>query len=118
CPCHLRVRRLPSIYTLLPFFRYSPAISASLLKNTTRCHSVRSCICPLCLSFQLSDVARVTLVTAPPLGIKRVSGSLPRLPIRMTLLTPRAMCLLHCQSSSGGYCGRFIPPAHGCPTTH
>src|SRR5581483_1083514 len=53
--------------------------------------SVRSFASPVCLSFQLSEVARVTLATAPPDGRYRVSGSLPRLPMRMTLLTPRAM---------------------------
>src|SRR5437763_7374740 len=52
-----------------------------------RCHSVRSCFCP-CLSVQFSLVAMVKFATACPLGVYRTSGSLPRLPIRMTLLTP------------------------------
>ncbi len=42
---------------------------------------------PLCLSFHLSVVASVTLATWSPLGKERISGSRPRLPTRMTLLT-------------------------------
>jgi len=48
--------------------RYWPAISASLPKNTTRCHSVASRFSPLALSRQVSVVARVMLQIASPLG--------------------------------------------------
>src|ERR1700689_3684769 len=54
---------------------------------TTRCHSVRSLRSPDILSFQLSEVATDRLQTLPPLCMERTSGSLPRLPMRMTLLT-------------------------------
>jgi hypothetical protein len=63
---YLLLRIEPSMYTCRPFFRYSPAISASLPKNFTRCHSVRSCSSPVCLSFQFSDVARLTEHIAVP----------------------------------------------------
>ena len=52
---------------VLPLAR--PQTTARRLKKTTLCHSVRSCLSPVCLSFQLSDVAIVILVTADPLGI-------------------------------------------------
>jgi hypothetical protein len=42
---------------------------------------------PVALSFQLSVVATVMLVIASPLGMYRISGSRPRLPTMMTLLT-------------------------------
>src|SRR3954466_10760502 len=77
----------PSTYTCEPFFRYSPAISASRPKNAMRCHSVASFISPLALSFHLSVVAILMLVTASPPGRYLVSGSAPRLPTRMTLFT-------------------------------
>src|ERR1700754_2809025 len=79
------------MYTWRPFFRYSPAISASLPNSFTRCHSVRSCFSPEALSVQASDVAMRRLVMAVPLPVYRVSGSAPRLPTIMTLLIPRAM---------------------------
>src|ERR1700682_1197988 len=50
------------------------------------CHSVRSCHSPL-LSLKRSLVARLNLATAVPLGVNLTSGSLPRFPRRMTLLT-------------------------------
>src|SRR5690242_7279419 len=52
-----------------------------------RCHSVASFISPLALSFHLSVVATRMLVTASPLGRYFVSGSAPRLPTMITLLT-------------------------------
>ena len=79
------------MYTCEPFFRYSPAISARRPNIATVCHSVCSFISPLCLSFQLSLVAMRRLQTVVPEGMALVSGSWPRLPIRMTLLMPRAM---------------------------
>src|SRR5205085_9416751 len=76
----------PSMYTVRPFFRYSPAISAVRWKATRLCHSVRSCHWPS-LSLKRSLVARENFATAMPLGVYFTSGSLPRLPIRITLLT-------------------------------
>ena len=77
-----------------PEVKYSPAISARRLNNTTRCHSVRSWCSPRCLSVYASVVASDRLHTAPPLGMVLTSGSWPRLPIRMTLLMPRAIKVL------------------------
>src|SRR3712207_4029385 len=58
---------------------------------TTLCHSVFSLRSPVALSFQLSEVAMRRLTTGSPELSRRVSGSLPRLPTRMTLLTLPAM---------------------------
>src|SRR5581483_9598779 len=58
---------------------------------TTECHSVRSWRSPVVLSRQLSDVATRRLTTVEPLLSRRTSGSRPRLPTRMTLLTLPAM---------------------------
>src|SRR3954465_10561209 len=55
------------------------------------CQSVRSFHSPLCLSLKLSLVAMLNLVTAVPCGVYLSSGSLPSVPIRMTLLTLFAM---------------------------
>src|SRR5271154_2806285 len=63
------------------------------LKTTTLCHSVRSLRSPVFLSFQESEVARVKLTTRSPELSWLTFGSLPRLPIRMTLLTLPAMML-------------------------
>ena len=64
------------IYTLEPFFRYSPAISARRLKKTTRCHSVRFFLLSrIAIAPLLRGCYTMTLVTAPPLGMYRVSGS-------------------------------------------
>ena len=53
---------------------------------------------------QLSEVAALKLVTAPPFCEYRVSGSRPRLPMRMTLLMPRpAMCLVSCLRFTDSY---------------
>src|SRR6266850_141058 len=87
---HSRVCRRPSTYTERPLERYSPQFSAALPHPTTRCHSVRSCFRPA-LSVQASLVATVKFATACPLGVYRTSGSRPRLPTRMTLLTLPAM---------------------------
>src|SRR3990167_5339390 len=80
-----------------PFFRYCSATFTRLsLKITTRCHSVRSFFSPLARSRQDSEVARLRLATRSPELRVRISGSLPRLPTRMTLLTLPAMeMLLH-----------------------
>src|SRR5688500_1634693 len=79
------------MYTFEPFFMYSPAISPRRPNMATLCHSVRSLFSPDCLSFQLSLVATRMFATVMPEGMARVSGSAPRLPIKMTLLIPRAM---------------------------
>src|SRR5271170_83091 len=50
------------------------------------CHSVRSCQFPS-LSLKRSLVASENLATGIPPGVYFTSGSLPRFPIRMTLLT-------------------------------
>src|ERR1700732_4344803 len=50
------------------------------------CHSVRSCHWPS-LSLKRSLVASVNLATGMPPWVYFTSGSLPRFPIRMTLLT-------------------------------
>src|SRR3984957_9346426 len=54
---------------------------------TTRCHSVRSFRSPVCRSFQVSLVATDRLAILVPDCRVRISGSLPRLPTRITLLT-------------------------------
>ena len=79
------------MYTCEPLRRYSPAISASRPNIATLCHSVCSFISPEVLSFQLSVVAMRKFATVMPEGMALVSGSWPRLPTIMTLLTPRAM---------------------------
>src|SRR5918999_1629578 len=56
------------------------------------CHSVLSCRLPS-RSFHCSDVAIEKFATALPVWVKRTSGSLPRLPMRITLLTD--MLTLH-----------------------
>src|SRR5271154_337459 len=76
----------PSIKIREPFFRYCWAISACLPHTTILCHSVRFWRSPF-LSLNVSSVATVKLVTALPPPVKRVSGSRPRRPTRITLLT-------------------------------
>src|SRR5437763_13640329 len=98
-----RVCSLPSMYTLLPFFRYSPAISANRCQSTTLCHSVRSCHSPP-LSLKRSFVARVSFATAAPLGVYFTSGSFPKFPRRITLLTLFMISLLL------PLCGKAWPP--------
>ena len=60
-------------------------------KMATLCHSVRSFFSPVFRSFQFSDVAIRRLHTLPPFWNVRTSGSRPRLPTMMTLLTEPAM---------------------------
>src|SRR5580698_7929421 len=86
---HLRVESWPSRWTFEPLRRYCSATLARFsLKITTRCHSVRSLRSPLALSRQLSDVATDRLTTGSPDVMRRTSGSFPRLPTKITLLTP------------------------------
>src|SRR5437764_8402736 len=93
---HLRVCNAPSRYTLAPFFRYCSAILQSpSLKITTRCHSVFSLRSPVVLSRQLSEVATLRLAIGRPSWVRRISGSLPRFPTRITLFTLPAITALH-----------------------
>src|SRR5580704_10880664 len=64
------------------------------LKITTRCHSVFSLRSPEALSRQVSEVATVRLATRSPELRVRISGSLPRFPTKITLLTLPAIGLL------------------------
>src|SRR5579883_252872 len=50
------------------------------------CHSVRSCHSPA-LFLNRSLVAMLNFATGVPLGVYLTSGSFPRFPIKMTLLT-------------------------------
>src|SRR5580658_295129 len=63
-----------------PFFS-EPAHSPNFPQTTIRCHSVRVWYSPESLSFQLTLVASENRVWAVPLGVKRVSASLPRKPM-------------------------------------
>src|SRR5262245_31673106 len=72
---------------------------------TTRCHSVRSLRSPLWRSRHVSDVATDMFTMDLPSCMDLTSGSRPRLPTRMTLLTLPAI---------GGLL-RF-PGAAGCDT--
>src|SRR6516164_10024942 len=84
------------MYTFEPFLRYCSAIRHKpSLKITTRCHSVFSRRSPVALSRQLSLVATLRLTTGLPSCKRRISGSRPRLPTRMTLLTLPAISALH-----------------------
>src|SRR3954451_22226522 len=96
---HLRVCNWPSMYTFAPFFRYcSATLQRPSLKITTRCHSVFSLRSPLFLSHQVSEVAMLKFAIGRPSWVRRISGSLPRFPTRMTLLTLPAIAALHSKS--------------------
>src|SRR3954451_15731273 len=91
---HLRVCSAPSMYTLAPFFRYcSATLHRPSLKITTRCHSVFSLRSPVALSRHVSEVATRRLTIGRPSWVRRTSGSAPRLPTKITLLTLPAMTL-------------------------
>src|SRR6266436_245758 len=62
---------------------------------TTRCHSVFSLRSPVALSRQLSEVATLRLAIGRPSWVRRISGSLPRFPTRITLFTLPAIAALH-----------------------
>src|SRR6185295_13372556 len=64
-----------------------------------RCHSVFSLRSPVALSRQLSDVAMLRLAIGRPSWVRRISGSLPRFPTRITLFTLPAIAALHSQES-------------------
>src|SRR5258706_14887787 len=61
---------------------------------TTRCHSVFSLRSPVALSRQLSEVATLRLAIGRPSWVRRISGSLPRFPTRITLFTLPAIAAL------------------------
>src|SRR6201988_2439435 len=99
---HLRVCNAPSMYTLAPFFRYcSATLQRPSLKITTRCHSVFSLRSPVALSRQLSDVATLRLAIGRPSSVRRISGSLPRLPTSITLFTLPAIAALLASQITG-----------------
>src|SRR3954471_2829860 len=82
------------MYTLAPFFKYcSATLQRPSLKITTRCHSVFSLRSPVPLSRHVSDVAMLRLTIGRPSCVRRISGSLPRLPTRITLFTLPAITL-------------------------
>src|SRR5471030_2717136 len=84
------------MYTLAPFFKYcSATLQSPSLKITTRCHSVFSLRSPVALSRQVSDVAMLKLAIGRPSCVRRISGSLPRFPTRITLFTLPAIAALH-----------------------
>src|SRR3954471_960460 len=87
------------MYTLAPFFRYcSTILHSGSEKITTRCHSVFSLRSPVPLSRQVSDVAMLRLAIGRPSCVRRISGSLPRFPTRITLFTLPAIAALHSNS--------------------
>src|SRR5579862_2802442 len=76
-----------------PFLR-EPAHSPNFPQTTIRCHSVRVLYSPESLSFQLTLVASENRVWAVPLGVKRVSASLPRNPMSVMRFLQNILCLL------------------------
>src|SRR6266446_9211783 len=74
---------------------------------TTRCHSVFSLRSPVVLSRQLSEVATLRLAIGRPSWVRRISGSLPRFPTRITLFTLPAIAALHSRK-------HWIDQALGC----
>src|SRR5882672_10328439 len=109
---HLRVCSAPSMYTLAPFLRYcSTILQSGSEKITTRCHSVFSLRSPVALSRQVSEVATLRLAIGRPSWVRRISGSLPRFPIRITLFTLPAIAALHARN----YCHRPGQPSPSPP---
>src|SRR6516164_1653320 len=83
------------MYTLAPFFRYcSTILQSGSEKITTRCHSVFSLRSPVALSRQVSEVATLRLAMGRPSWVRRISGSLPRFPTKITLFTLPAIAAL------------------------
>src|ERR1700733_3281476 len=76
-----------------PFFS-EPAHSPNFPQTTIRCHSVRVLYSPESLSFQLTLVASENRVWAVPLGVKRVSASLPRKPMSVMRFLQNILYLL------------------------
>src|SRR5262249_39778456 len=81
---------------------------------TTRCHSVRSLRSPETRSRHDSEVARFRLAMRIPSWVERISGSRPRLPTSITLLTLPAMRAIPLVRGSRGHftkpgeCSYFI----------
>src|SRR6185503_9341387 len=76
-----------------------------LFQSMTRCHSVFSCFSPA-VDFHWRLVARESVATRPPFEVLRTSGSVPRLPINVTLLRLRLMgCPPELWIISGGWNG-------------
>src|ERR1039458_3737533 len=69
----------------VPLSRY--VATCSVFQITILCQSVMSFHSPDCWSLVRRFVARENLEIEIPLGVNLVSASLPRCPIRMTLLT-------------------------------
>src|SRR4028118_231904 len=107
----------PSTYSLSPFFTYFSTMSAScdalLFQTTQRCHSVFSCLPPV-WSFQVRLVASENWATRPPPGVDRISGSLPMLPIRVTLFRLRLIVFLLAVMSSPSERKVGAPLRHAC----
>src|SRR5581483_1370434 len=83
------------MYTLAPFFRYcSATLARPSEKITTRCHSVFSLRSPVALSRHCSEVATLRLAMGRPSWVRRISGSLPRFPTKITLFTLPAIAAL------------------------
>src|SRR6476659_5839891 len=91
-----------------------------VFQTTQRCHSVFSCFTPLA-SFHVRLVARENCATRLPLGVARISGSLPRFPINVTLFKLRltmppgeVMSTLVVESTGA----REHPASKSTPTRH
>src|ERR1700690_873270 len=84
---HLLSRRRPSTRTLLPLLRYWPQDSACLPKTTASMKRVSSFHSSPDLNLELT--AMWTVATGVPPGVYLTSGSLVRLPMRMTRLNIR-----------------------------
>src|SRR3978361_1210749 len=86
------------MYTLAPFLRYcSTILQSGSEKITTRCHSGFFLRSPVALSRQVSEVATLRLAIGRPSWVRRISGSLPRFPTRITLFTLPAITTLRHQ---------------------
>src|SRR5580700_10740265 len=83
-----------------PFLR-EPAHSPNFPQTTIRCHSVLVLYSPESLLFQLTLVARENRVWAVPLGVKRVSASLPRNPMSVMRFLQNILRLLFRAPSVG-----------------
>src|SRR6478735_9223860 len=83
---------------------------------TTRCHSVFSLRSPVALSRQFSEVATLRLAIGRPSWVRRISGSLPRFPTRITLFTLPAIAALHSRKLCIGQSPSYpLGPRHRLP---
>src|ERR1700754_1549554 len=85
---------------------------------TTRCHSVFSLRSPVPLSRQVSDVAMLRFAIGRPSWVRRISGSLPRFPTRITLFTLPAIAALHTWNTKPGILNRSAGPNFGTAVNH